>query len=192
MLPSQEEAEQGPRLSGLGYRVLQSVLTDTRLPWCAGYLHVCPYGSTARLAVGRDGSPTSHPIEPSQVLPAFPQCWVAPFGHFLKMGKLSYGRTRDVSRSEGERKKRTRGGRHQKHGDWGAAASSCLCEQNYCNNPAKAVPPETPTPEKTGMDIDSMLQGWARGRDLWQGCQDGEQGSLPGEGALGPRALKDE
>lgn len=47
-------------------------------------------------------------------------------------------------------------------------------------------------PEKTGMDVDTMLQGWARGRDLWQKCQGGEQGSLPGEGALGHRASKDE
>lgn len=37
-----------------------------------------------------------------------------------------------------------------------------------------------------------MLQGWAGGRDLRPGCQDGKQGRLPGGGALGATALKDE
>lgn len=36
---------------------------------------------------------------------AFLWCWVALFGHFLKMGKLNYDGTRDMFRSEVERKK---------------------------------------------------------------------------------------
>lgn len=64
------------------------------------------------------------------------------------MGKLGYDRTRDMFRGEVERKRR------EAPKVWRLR----LCEQNDCNNPAQTAPPETLTPEKTGMDI-AMLQG---------------------------------